>query len=103
MTYANGGTYQARLLVTDPGGLSRTSTRGADHGHERQRPDEHRATRRSPARPRSAGRSRSTTGTWTGTAPITYARQWQRCTTATGTAYSAAVLADAPSVVLAAG
>jgi PKD repeat protein len=97
VTYSNGGTYQARLLVTDPGGLSATSSQVTITVTSASGP----VNTVAPAitgTPQTGGTLTSTTGTWTGTAPITYGRQWQRCTTGTGTSYSQAVLAQAPSV-----
>jgi len=97
VTYTNGGTYQARLMVTDPGGLSSTSaavpiTVTTVSGPTNTAPPTVTGTAAVGA---TLG---STTGSWTGTAPITYARQWQRCTTTTGPSYSGSVLADSPSV-----
>jgi hypothetical protein len=83
VTYTAGGTYQARLMVTDAGGLTATSTPVT-------------ITVTSPTGPRNTspptvsgspvvgGTLSSSAGTWTGTAPITYARRWQRCTGSPG-------------------
>ena len=56
VTYTNGGTYQARLLVTDPGGLSSTSTRG-DRSRSRASsgPTNTVRRRRSPGTPQVGG------------------------------------------------
>ncbi len=79
VSYANGGTYQARVLVTDSGGLSATSSAVTITV----------TTVSGPVNtvlpvvtglPQVGGTLSSSTGTWTGAAPITYARQWQRCT-----------------------
>ncbi len=96
VTYNTGGTFQARLLVTDPGGLSDTS-------------DAVPITVSTAAGPTNAGAPAvtgtttvgstlsSTTGVWNGSAPIFFSRQWQRCTApsscsdisgATGTTYA---------------
>ena len=95
VTYSNGGTYQARLLVTDPGGLSSTSSQvtitvTSASGPVNTSPPSISGT------PQVGATLTSTTGAWTGTAPISYARQWQRCTTGSGTSYATAVTADAP-------
>ncbi len=95
VTYSNGGTYQARLLVTDPGGLGATSSQvtitvTSASGPINTSPPSISGT------PQVGETLTSTTGTWTGTAPISYACQWQRCTTGSGTSYATAVTADAP-------
>lgn len=95
VSYTNGGTYQARVLVTDAGGLSATSAAvpitvtNASGPANTTRPT-------ITGTPKVGGALSSTTGAWNGIAPISYARQWQRCTTASGTAYSSAVLAHKP-------
>ena len=98
VTYSNGGTYQARVLVTDTGGLSSTSAAvpitvtTVSGPTNTAPPDGHRdpGSRRD-ARLDDRNVDRDTT-------PITYARQWQRCTSTIGPSYSGAVGADAPSV-----
>ena len=83
VSYPNGGTYHARLLVTDPGGLSSTSSAVTITVTAAGGP-------KNTAAPVVAGTPQvgnpmlASTGTWTGAAPITYARQWQRCTTGAG-------------------
>lgn len=78
VTYANGGTFNPRVLVTDPGGLTDISpavnvTVTTPTGPQNT------------ALPSITGDLQvgatltATTGTWTGTAPITYTHQWQRC------------------------
>ena len=104
VSYPSGGTFPARVLVTDTGGLSDTSDAVTISV----------ASPTGPANtvpPAVSGTTTvgatlsSTTGTWTGTAPVTYARRWQRCTSttscadisgATGANYTAQ-LADAGS------
>ena len=83
VSYPNGGTYHARLLVTDPGGLSSTSsavtiTVTAAGGPKNTVAPVVAGT------PQVGNPMLASTGTWTGAAPITYARQWQRCTTGAG-------------------
>ena len=96
VSYPNGGTFQARLLVTDPSGLSNTSgavgiTVTAASGPVNT------------ARPVVGGPTQvgtpmiASTGTWTGVAPITYARQWQRCTTSSVTTCSDIANATGPA------
>ncbi|HEY3723659.1 MAG TPA: PQQ-dependent sugar dehydrogenase [Acidimicrobiia bacterium] len=83
VSYASGGTYHPRLLVTDPGGLSNTSSALTVTVTSAAGPT-------NTAAPVIGGTFQvgSTvlggTGTWTGAAPITYVRQWQRCTTSAG-------------------
>lgn len=82
VTYASGGTYQARLMVTDPGGLSSTSTPVTITVTTVSGPV-NTALPTITGSPQIGGTLSSSTGTWTGAAPISYARQWQRCTTPT--------------------
>ncbi len=82
VTYATGGSYQARLMVTDAGGLSSTSAPVTISVTTVNGP----VSTGPPTitgMPRIGGTLSSSTGTWTGSAPITYSRQWQRCATST--------------------
>jgi glucose/arabinose dehydrogenase len=81
VTYTSGGTFQVRVLVTDTGGLSATSapvtvTATAVAGPTNTVPPGIAGS------PTVGGSLSSSNGTWTGTAPITYSRQWQRCSSA---------------------
>jgi glucose/arabinose dehydrogenase len=95
VTYANGGTFQARLLVSDPGGLTSTSAPVAITVTSVSGP-----TNTSP--PTITGTAAvgstltSSDGLWNGSG-IEYTRRWQRCTTTTSAGYAAAIAADAPS------
>ena len=83
VSYPVGGTYHPRLIVTDPGGLSNTSSALTITVTSTAGPVNTEA-------PAIGGTFQvgSTvlggTGTWTGATPITYAQQWQRCTTSAG-------------------
>lgn len=77
-TYATGGTFAARVLVTDPGGLSVTSAPVPITVTAVAAPVNSAAPVVSGAAV-VGGALSTTTGSWTGTGPITFERQWQRC------------------------
>ena len=66
VTYANGGTFQARLLVTDTGGLTRTSTPVTITVTTVSGPTNTSATDDHAAPPRSASTLSSSDGLWNG-------------------------------------
>jgi glucose/arabinose dehydrogenase len=106
VSYPNGGAYQARVLVTDTGGLSATSLPVTITVTSVSGPT-------NTAAPTVSGSAvvgetlTASNGSWSGTAPITYARQWQRCTVgstcadisgATGASYSPQVADQAKTI-----
>jgi glucose/arabinose dehydrogenase len=95
VTYANGGTFQARLLVSDTGGLTATCTPvtitvTTVSGPVNTSPPTITGT------PAVGSTLSSSDGLWNGSG-VVYTRQWQRCTTTTTTGYAATIAADAPS------
>lgn len=97
VTYSNAGTFPARVQVSDPGGLTATSAPVTITVTSTSGPV-NTVLPTVTGTPQVGGSLTSTTGTWTGTAPITYARQWQSCSVAAGPGYASTVTADAPWV-----
>lgn len=83
VTYSSGGTFTARVLVSDPGGRSSTSP-GVNITVANPQGPANTSPPTVSGSPTVGSTLSSTTGTWSGTAPIATARQWQRCDTTAG-------------------
>ena len=95
VTFSTAAVRAVRLKVTDTNGLSSISPAVTVTVAAAQAP----ANTVPPVVTGSAAPGETltvTNGTWTGTPPIAYSTQWQRCSPATAPAYTAAVSADSP-------
>jgi glucose/arabinose dehydrogenase/PKD repeat protein len=95
VTYSSAGNYEARLLVTDPGGLTSyskvvTITVASAGTPVVAAPPVVTGT------PQVGGTLTASDGTWTSATAVSLSRQWQRCSAPTGATYKDAVLADSP-------
>lgn len=82
VSYSTAGTWTARVMVTDPGGLSATSSGVTVTVANPSAPANTTAPSIS-GTPRVGSLLTATNGTWNGTG-ITYTRQWQRCVPGAG-------------------